>query len=159
MLGDLRRSHAPRFKLLNLGGINRGWTALIDASSLSLRDALHLPLLAEVGLEFREHAEHVEETLAGGGAGIDRLLCRLQRGALGPHGANDVLQVTDAAGEPVDPRDHQCIAWTEEVQNGLQLSDDGICRLAAHPESDITLLYGVAVPTFQVERCGGATRG
>ena len=74
MLGDLRRSHALRFKLLNLGGINRGWTPLIDASSLSLRDALHLPLLAKVGLEFRKHAEHVEETLAGGGAGIDRLL-------------------------------------------------------------------------------------
>ena len=35
----------------------------------------------------------------------------------------------------------------------------GIYRLAAHLESDITLLYGDAVPTFQVERCGGATRG
>jgi hypothetical protein len=34
---------------------------------------------SEVRLKLGEHAEHVQEALAGGRAGIDRLLCRLER--------------------------------------------------------------------------------
>jgi hypothetical protein len=33
-----------------------------------------LPLAPEVGLELGEHAQHVEEALAGSRAGVDRLL-------------------------------------------------------------------------------------
>src|SRR3954470_5951819 len=86
-------------------GINRCGTALVDTGSLGLGDAFHLSLFAQVGLELREHPEHIEEALAGRAAGIDRLLGGLQRGALRLHGPNDVLQVSDAAGEPVDPRE------------------------------------------------------
>jgi hypothetical protein len=37
-----------------------------------------LPLAPEVRLELGGHPEHVEEALAGGGAGVDRLLRGLQ---------------------------------------------------------------------------------
>jgi hypothetical protein len=47
--------------------------------------------------ELREHAEHVEEALSRRGTGVDRLLCRLERGALRLHGPDDVLQVADTS--------------------------------------------------------------
>src|SRR5438105_11632383 len=90
-LGNLGWSHALCLELLHLGGINRCRAALVDAGSLGLGDAFHLSLFAQVGLELREHAEHVEEALARRGAGIDRLLSGLQRGALRLHGPNDIL--------------------------------------------------------------------
>jgi hypothetical protein len=65
---------------------------------LRLGDTLELALAAKVRLEFGKHAQPVEKAFAGGGAGVDRLLGRLQRGATGPHRADDVLQVTDAPG-------------------------------------------------------------
>jgi hypothetical protein len=64
-----------------------------------------LPLAPQVCLELGEDPEHVEEALAGGRAGIDRLLGRLQTVAAGPHGANDVLKVSDAPGEAIDAGD------------------------------------------------------
>jgi hypothetical protein len=58
---------------------------LVDAGCLRLGDALKLALAAKVGLELGEHAEHVEEALAGGSAGVDGLLGLLEAGALGTH--------------------------------------------------------------------------
>ena len=37
------------------------------------RNSLELPLATQVSFELREHAEHIEEAFAGGGAGVDRL--------------------------------------------------------------------------------------
>jgi hypothetical protein len=51
---------------------------LIDAGRLCLRDTLELTFTSQVGLELGEHAKHIEEALAGGGAGVDRLLGRSQ---------------------------------------------------------------------------------
>jgi hypothetical protein len=45
-------------------------------------------LAAKVRLEFSEHAEHVEKTLAGGGGRVDRLFGRPERRTAtlqGPH--------------------------------------------------------------------------
>jgi hypothetical protein len=56
----------------------------------------------QVGFELSEHAEHIEERFAGRGAGVDRLFGGLERGALGLHRANDVLQVADASRQSVD---------------------------------------------------------
>jgi len=67
-------------------------------------DAFELALFAQVGLKLCEDAEHIEERLARGRAGIDRLLRRLEACALGLHGANDVLQVADASRQTIDPR-------------------------------------------------------
>jgi len=65
---------------------SRTWAAsieagatLVDAGRLGLGDPLELALAAQVRLEFGEDAEHVQEALAGRGAGVDRLLGRLQR--------------------------------------------------------------------------------
>jgi hypothetical protein len=84
-----------------------------------------------VGLELGEHAEHVEEALAGGGAGVDRLLARLQGGALGLQGADDILEVADAARQAIDPGDHQHIALAQEVEYGAQLLAAGRGSAAA----------------------------
>src|SRR5580692_3225487 len=48
--------------------------ALVDAAGLGCGNPLKLAFLAQVGLELGEHGEHVEERLARGGAGVDRLL-------------------------------------------------------------------------------------
>ena len=70
---------ALRFHFAHPGRIYRGGPALpsIDAASLRPRDPLHLPLAPQVGFELCEDTQHVEEALAGGRAGVDRLLRRL----------------------------------------------------------------------------------
>jgi hypothetical protein len=57
---------------------------------------LQLAFAPQVGFELGEHAEHVEDALAGRGAGVDRLLGRLRAHAPRPNSANDVLQIADA---------------------------------------------------------------
>jgi hypothetical protein len=51
----------------------------------------------------RQNAEHVEEALACRGAGVDRLLSSLECHALGLQSTDDVLKVSYATGEPIDP--------------------------------------------------------
>jgi hypothetical protein len=46
------------------------------------------------------------------------LLGGLQRGALGPDGSNDILQVADAAGQPVNAADYQHVAFRQELGEG-----------------------------------------
>jgi hypothetical protein len=75
-LGDFRGAEALRLHFAHPGRVNRRTPPLVDARSLCLGGALKLALLAEIGFELREHAEHVEEAPAGGGAGIDQLLGR-----------------------------------------------------------------------------------
>src|SRR6185295_4575313 len=63
----------------DFAGVDRWLAALVNAAGLGSADAFKLSLAAQVGLKFGEHAEHVEERLAGRGAGVNRLLSRLQR--------------------------------------------------------------------------------
>jgi hypothetical protein len=72
---------------------------LVDARSLRLGDPLQLTFAAEICLELGEDTEHVEEALARGRVGIDRLLGRLHTRARRPDGADgadDVLQIFSA---------------------------------------------------------------
>jgi hypothetical protein len=80
--------------------------ALVNACGLGLGDPLKLPFSPQVGLEFREHPQHIKEAFPGRSAGIDRLLRGLQGCAFGLESPNNVLQVTDAPGKPIDPGDH-----------------------------------------------------
>jgi hypothetical protein len=60
----------------HLGGVYRGRPPLVDARGLGLRDPLKLALAAQVRLEFGEHAQHVEEALAGRGSRlVERCSC------------------------------------------------------------------------------------
>jgi hypothetical protein len=68
---------------------------------------LKLALPAQVRLELGEHAQHVQQALAGGRAGVDPLL---QYRAARRDSANDVLKVSDASGEAIDAGDHQDVA-------------------------------------------------
>jgi hypothetical protein len=87
-------------------------------SGLGLGDAFQLTLAAQIRLEFGEHAQHVQKALAGSRTGIDRLLRRLERRALGAHGPDDILKVADAPGQPVNAGDHEHVAGPEEFEHG-----------------------------------------
>jgi hypothetical protein len=77
----------------NFVGVDGRFATFVDAAHLGGSDTFELPLAAQIGLEFGEYAEHVEEGFAGRGAGVDRLLGRLERNALGLQLLHDVLQV------------------------------------------------------------------
>jgi len=52
--------------------------------------------------------------------------------ALGFHGPDDILQIADAAGQPVNSGDHQTIAFAKKIQNGLKSRDlSSMCRFAS----------------------------
>src|SRR5689334_12434735 len=91
MPGDFGHAHTLDLERLDLVGIDRRLPTTVDAGRLRLGDALQLSFAPQVRLELREHAEHVEERLPGRGTGIDGLLGRLQRHALGPQISHDVL--------------------------------------------------------------------
>src|SRR5262249_8773602 len=82
-------------KLGHSSPINARLAAPIDPCRLGLGYPFELPLAPEVGFEFREYAQHIEEALPGGGPGVNRLLRCLQGRATGLQGPYDVLQVTD----------------------------------------------------------------
>jgi hypothetical protein len=79
-----------------LGGVYRSRPALVHAGGLGFSDPLQLALAAEVRLELGEHAQHVEEALAGGGAGVDRLFGHLKLDATGPGTAIDMSSWTSS---------------------------------------------------------------
>jgi hypothetical protein len=71
-------------------------------------------------LELGEDPEHVQEALAGGRAGVDRLLGRLEARAASPHCADDVLQIADAPGEAIDAGDRQDVVGVQEFQHSAE---------------------------------------
>ena len=72
-------------------------------------DAFELALFAQVGLKLCEDAEHIEERLARGRAGIDRLLRRLEDRTLRFERADNILQIADAF-FPISARRKKCRA-------------------------------------------------
>jgi hypothetical protein len=92
-----RRREALGFHFAHVCGIYRSRPALVDACGLCLGDAFELTLATQIGFELREHAEHVQEALAGSGAGIDRLRGRSQRGAAGLHLSIQVVRARKLA--------------------------------------------------------------
>ena len=90
--------------------------------ALGSLDPFELPLPAQIGFELGKDPQHVEERLAGGRAGIDRLLGRLEGHPFAAQLVDDVLQIFDRAGEAVDPGDHEDVAVVQKVEQQLQLS-------------------------------------
>jgi hypothetical protein len=70
-------------------------TPAIDAPGFGLRYPFQLALAPQIGFELGEYALHVEEGLAGGGTGVDRLLGRAQRDAPVLQLVDNVLQVRE----------------------------------------------------------------
>jgi len=120
-LGDLGRAQALSLERSDLGGVDGRRAALVDAPELRGANSLHLTLAAQVRLELRKDAEHVEEGLPGGARRVDGLLGRLERRALASKLAHDVLQVADRARQPINPGDDQRVALADEVEDGAQL--------------------------------------
>jgi hypothetical protein len=48
------------------------------------------------------------------------LFCRFEAGGLGFHCPYDILQITNASSQPVDPGNHQAIALPKEIENDLK---------------------------------------
>ena len=74
--------------------------------------------------------------------GVDRLLGRLEARPFRPDGADDILQVADRAGEPVNARHHQFVAGTQEVVDGAQLG-----WWATRPRPQLSRDWGVTDAT------------
>ena len=77
-LGDLRGAEVPCLEPCNLTRIDARLPPLVDTGGLGLGDPLERPLAPQVRLELGEHAQHVEEALARGRAGVDWLRGRLE---------------------------------------------------------------------------------
>ena len=112
-------SFSSRRSRTNLGSIDRRLAALVDTARLGGADPLELSLAAQIGLEFGEHAEHVEERLAGCGAGIDRLLGRFQRDTAGLQLVHDVLEVFQRTRQAIDAGDDERVAGAQKIEQDL----------------------------------------
>ena len=134
--GDLLRRLTPGQALPDGFQVDSGRAAAVDAALPCRGDPLGLPFAAQVGLELREHAQHVEESLAGRGRGVDRLLGGREMGALVLECRGDDLEVPERTRQAVDARDHQRLAGMDEGKNRLQLgtSREGgaVAGLGAH---------------------------
>src|SRR5262249_9767953 len=117
---DLRDRPAGFLELFDLVDRDLALAALVDAGGLGFGDAFELAFFAQVGLELGKDAEHVEKALAGRGRGIDWLLCDSKDYASGLECADDVLQIADRAGEPVDSSDHKFVTLAHEFQQQLK---------------------------------------
>jgi hypothetical protein len=114
-LRDGRRADTAGLHFLDLCGINARFATLVDAPRPRTSDPFRLALPAQVGLELREHAQHVEE------ARPCRLLVSIGcstvfSDAFRLHSADYVLQVPNAPRQPVDPRNHQHIALAQNIE-------------------------------------------
>src|SRR3954463_15176604 len=127
---DLGGAQALRMQSTDALVIDRPLAALVGASGLGCRDAFKLPLAPEIGLELGEHTEHVEEGLAGRGAGVDRLLGGFQRDPALPEFVDEVLQVPNAARQAIDPGHHEGVPRLEEVEQDLELGPAVASRAA-----------------------------
>ena len=92
-----------RFHLSHRNCVYGGAPAAVDARGLRFGNALKLAFLAQVRFEFGKDAENIEKALPRGCAGVDRLFSRLQGDATLPEVVDDVLQVAQRTGKPVDP--------------------------------------------------------
>lgn len=105
---------------MHFGRIDGGFAAAVDTARFRRRDPLQLTFTPQIGFKFGENTQHIEESFAGGGTRIDRLFRRLEGNAFQVQGKNNVLEVIDAAGEAVNPRDGKDISRAQEVQQQLQ---------------------------------------
>src|SRR5262249_86020 len=117
--------HALRTHFSHLRRIDRGLPTSVDTARFRVRNTLKLTLLAQVGFELREYAEHVEEAFPRCRAGVDWLFSGSQGRSSRLHDTHDVLQVSDAAREAVNARDHQNISSAKEVENCTKLIASG----------------------------------
>lgn len=95
----------------------------------------HLALATQIGFEFGEDTEHVEEGFACGSAGVDRLFGRLERGARGFERSNDVLHGRRSSG-----RDDRC---EQEPMSGMVEFGDGLAPRRARRGWSVATALGV----------------
>jgi hypothetical protein len=101
--------------------INGGRSSLVAAFCLRLADALHLPLLADGGLELCEDAQHLQKAPAGCRAGVDRLLGGAKGDASLFKLAHDGREIRNRAGEAVNAGDDDLVTGPSEVDQRPEL--------------------------------------
>lgn len=102
--------------------INGRFSTVVDSRAFRAGDSFHLPLTPECGLELRDGTQHAEHELAAGSAGVDTSLVRTpELDAFSHQSRNNVVQVHRRSREPVEPRDHERVAFPAEVHGGREL--------------------------------------
>jgi hypothetical protein len=130
---DFRRTHALGSQCADRRGIDRRPAPLVDARQFGPGNPLNLTFAAQVSLELREHAEHIDEGLAGCGGGVDRLFGRLQAGSLAAECPHDVLQIPNGSGQTIHAGDDQGVAPADELEDRGKLGSAG----RAEPARDL----------------------
>jgi hypothetical protein len=110
-----------RMQAKNFNRVYRRLPPSIDPSPFRCGDALKLTFAAEVCFKLREDAEHIEERFSSRASCVDRLLGGLQHDAVRLEIENDILQIFDATGKPIDSRDDKRISRPQEREEILQL--------------------------------------
>ena len=119
--GNLRGAKSfLRMQAKNFNRVYRRLPPSIDPAPFRCGDALKLTFAAEVRFKLREDAEHIEERFSGRASRVDRLLSGLQHDAVRLEIENNILEIFDAAGKPIDSRDDERIArpcWQRDKVN------------------------------------------
>lgn len=116
-----------------------------------LRRCLKLALTPEVGFEFSEHAQHIQESLARRTSGVDGLLGRLEGDATLLQRIHDVLQILDAAREAIDPGHDQRVTLPREIEQRRQLGATGAAGAARLLSSNNVAASGAQRLLLQAE--------
>jgi hypothetical protein len=90
--------------------------AELDAGRFGAGDALGGALLDEVALELADGGKHVKQQASGRAAGIDGLVQDNEVDLLSGDLGRDLRQVEDGAGEAVEPRDDELVAFADECE-------------------------------------------
>ena len=86
-----------------------------------LLDPIHLALRPQLGLEWRKGAEHIEEQPSGRIACIDVLVEDLQVHVLARERLGHLAQMQGRAGQPIEARHHERIAFPHIIQARAEL--------------------------------------
>lgn len=84
--------------------------SIINASDFRGRDPLKLSLAAQVGFKLSKNPQHIQKGLTGRRPGVYGLLRHAEGNSPKIQGMDNILQISDAAGQPIYPGDDQGIA-------------------------------------------------
>ena len=103
---------------------------MVDTARLGCGDSLKQTLTPEIGFEFSEYAQHVQEGLARSASRVYGLLDRLEDDAALLQPVHDVLQILDAAREAINPGHDERVTPPQEIEQRRQLSSAGAAGAA-----------------------------
>jgi hypothetical protein len=105
------------------------FSAHVHPTCSGLLDPIPLPLGPEFGRELRHGTQHVEQQAAGRSTGVEMLIAHLKVDLLARQFGGNLAQMQRGAGEPVQARHHEGVAFPHLFQ--ARLSSGPFPRRAA----------------------------